>query len=259
MNRLVPLVSAAILAGAASAADVTIVNPRLKWLFGGFGFQNAESRLTALMSDEFRDERAIKCFRELAPSYSRVYVGLAGELRESLDRFADYYESAKAVYKPDMKYNKWGVFRWSDVRRDYGPNPTYFTLGMMSRFFRKGASVLGVKTDDSKLRVVALENSDGVLVPENGGLSVELPATGMVFVTTDYRQREVPEVKGERRTDDGLTWEPAGDPDHCYYRVYEDGRQVASTVATSFKRIRKDARYEVCSVDRWGNCRKESK
>ena len=92
MNRLVPLVSAAFLAGAASAADVTIVNPRLKWLFGGFGFQNAESRLTALMGDEFRDERAIKCFRELAPSYSRVYVGVAGESKESLDRFADYYE-----------------------------------------------------------------------------------------------------------------------------------------------------------------------
>jgi hypothetical protein len=92
MSRLVLPLSAGLVAGAAFAADVTIVNPQLKWLFGGFGFQNAESRLTALMNDEFRDERAVKCFRELAPSYSRVYVGLAGESKESLDRFADYYE-----------------------------------------------------------------------------------------------------------------------------------------------------------------------
>lgn len=551
MRRLVSLLSAALLSGAASAADVTIVNPQLKWLFGGFGFQNAESRLTALMSEEFRDERAVKCFRELAPSYSRVYVGLAGESKESLDRFADYYErtfkvcdttiyavggvmpafadeldpeahaeavaqsleylvktrgcrkirsycltnelmsgdhwgyfwfqkkmplfkafhealyrafrrhgldiqlaasdgsygrsqaellkwtvdnmdpltgiycthyydgiapgspdaydvfygqftnvvqlaltknkrwmlgefgvmpprekgvmmddrnwngydpskapvaaltmaemamaavnagayavmswsfcdypdpfiaedshdpvqhayyeSAKAVYRPDMKYNKWGVFRWSDVRKDYGPNPTYFTLGMMSRYFRKGASVLGVKTDDPKLRAVALENPDGtrtaaivnwgdrravsiagwesfprsprfyvynsarpyanpfcdlpgpdgVLVPENGDLSVEVPAKGMVFVTTDYRQREVPAVKGVRRTGGRLTWEPVGDPDHCYYRVFRDGCQIASTVANSCRIAEgKAGSYEVVAVDRWGNCGRSGK
>jgi hypothetical protein len=73
------------------------------------------------------------------------------------------YESAKAVYKPDMKYNKWGVFRWSDVRRDYGPNPTYFTLGMMSRYFRKGASILNAKVADPLLRACVLENRDGAI------------------------------------------------------------------------------------------------
>ena len=405
--RICKTVAAAIALLAASTAfgaDVVIERPALKWLFGGFGFQNAEAQLVPLMTDEFRDERAIKSFRELSPSFSRVYVGMVGESKEALDRFADYYdktfrhcdttiyavggsmpafpekldvhahadgvaksleylvkergcrkirfycltnelmsgdqwayfwfqkkmplfkefhealydafrrhgldiqlaasdgsygrsqaeqltwtvenmdlitgvycthyydgikpgdpeaygifysqftnvvslaltrnkrwmlgefgvmpprergvmvddrnwngydpsqagvaalttaemamaavnagayavmswsfcdypdpfvaedshdpvkhacyESAKAVYKPDMKYNKWGVFRWSDVKKDYGPNPTYFTLGMMSRYFRKGASVLNAKVSDPLLRATVLENRDGTM------------------------------------------------------------------------------------------------
>ena len=525
---------------------VAIERPQMPWLFAGFGFQNAEAQLTPMMTDEFRNERAVKSFRELSPSFSRVYVGRAGESREALDRFADYYdktfrpcdttiyavggslpgfpekldveahaegvaksleylikerdcrkirfycltnelmcddqwayfwkkdkmplfkrfhealydafrrhgldiqlaasdgsygrkqaeelkwttenmdlltgiycthyydnvkpgdpmaydlfhgqftnvvqlalgrkkrwmlgefgiapprvrgmmvddrnwngydpsqaglaavtmvemamaainagayavmswsfcdypdpfvvedshdpvgraryESGKAVYKPDMKYNKWGDFRWSDVRKDFGPNPTYFTLGLMSRYFRKGASVLTAKADDPLVRATVLENRDGTrtaaivnlgakrtvvltglesashparlylydsarpyanpfgdlpapsgkVSSEKGQLSFEIPEKGMAFVTTDYVERVPQPVKGVKVADGRLTWTPTDDPHHCYYRIYANGKQIASTVATSRMVEDTSATYEVKSVDKWGNVR----
>ena len=526
---------------------VAIERPQMPWLFAGFGFQNAEAQLTPLMTETFRDERAVKSFRELSPSFSRVYVGRAGESKEALDRFADYYdqtfrccdttiyavggslpgfpekldvqahaesvaksleylikkrdcrkirfycltnelmcddqwayfwkkdkmplfkefhealydafrrhgldiqlaasdgsygrkqaeelswtaenmdlvtgiycthyydgkvrpgdpeaygifteqftnvvqlalgrtkrwmlgefgivpprvrgvmvddrnwngydasqagvaavtmaemamaavnagayavmswsfcdypdpfvvedsheptgraryESGKAVYKPDMKYNKWGVFRWSDVRKDYGPNPTYFTLGMMSRYFRKGASVLTAKAADPLIRATVLENRDGTMTavlvnlgvkrtvaltgwgassrparlyiydsakpyanqfgdlpsPDgmvrsvDGKLCFEIPEKGMAFVTTDYVERVPPPVEGVKVADGRLKWTATGDPEHCYYRIYANGKQIASTVATSRAVDDESAAYEVKSVDKWGNVR----
>lgn len=530
--------------GRCREVEVAIERPDIKWLFGGFGFQNAEAQLTPLMTDEFRNERAVKAFRELSPSFSRVYVGRADETKESLDRFADYYdqtfrhcdttiyavggsmpgfpdkldvqehaegvaksleylvkvrdcrkirfycltnelmcddqwgyfwrqkkmplfkeyhqalydafrrhgldiqlaasdgsygrkqagelkwtvdnmdlitgiycthyydkvvpgdpaaygifheqftnvvqlalgrtkrwmlgefgivpprkqgvmvddqnwtyhdsseaglwavttaemamaavnagayavmswsfcdypdpfvaedshdpagraryESAKAVYKPDMKYNKWGVFRWSDVRKDYRPAPTYVTLGLMSRYFRKGANVLPTKTSDPLVRACVLENRDGTVSaaivnlgakrvvsvsgwgegtrparfyrydsaasyanafcdlpaptdtvePVDGKLAVEIPEKGMAFLTTDYVERVPPAVKGVKVAGGRLTWAASDDPDHCYYRVYANGRQVASTVATECQVGDADSKYVVISVDRWGN------
>lgn len=531
--------------GVLFAADIAIERPELPVLFGGFGFQNAEAQLTPLMTDEFRDERAVKSFRELAPSFSRVYVGRAGESKEALDRFADYYdktfrpcdttiyavggslpgfpekldvrahaeqvatsleylvkrrdcrkirfycltnelmcddqwgyfwlqqkmplfkafhealydafrrhgldiqlaasdgsygrkqaeglawtaenmdlltgiycthyydgkvqpgdptaygvfydqftnvvqlasgrtkrwmlgefgivpprkrgvmvddrnwngfdasqagvaavtmaemamaavnagayavmswsfcdypdpfvvedshdpagreryESAKAIYKPDMKYNKWGAFRWSDVRHDFGPNPTYFTLGMLSRHFRKGASVLSAKAADPLLRSAVLENRDGtmtaavvnlgprreiavsgwgarrsrlylydsskpfanpfgdlpspdaMLEPIGGVVRFVMPEKGMAFVTTDYVERVPSEVKDVKVADGRLTWAETCDPEHCYYRVYANGKQIASTVATTRAVADMSATYEVKSVDKWGNVR----
>ena len=547
-NKVKLAVMSALAAMGLGAADVEIERPYLRWLFGGFGFQNAESRLTPLMSDEFRDQRALKSFRELSPSFSRLYIGMNGESKESLDRFVDYYdktfrlcdttiyavggampafadrldvnahaegvaksleylvkkrdcrkirfycltneltsgdqwgyfefqdkmslfkefnqalydafrrhgldiqlaasdgsygrkqveglkwtvenmslttgifcthyydgvkpgspdawgiftgqftnvvglamsktkrwmlgefgigpprekgvmiddrnwngvdpsraglaaltaaemamaavnagayaviswsfcdypdpfvvedshdpvgharyESAKAVYRPDMKYNKWGVFRWSDVRKDYGPNPTYLTLGMMSRYFRKGATVLKVTATDPLVRATVLENPDatmtaaivnhgvrrvvavggwsssqrparvyaydaaapalnpfgdlpapvGVASPEGGVLRVEVPEKGMVFVTTDYAERVPAAVTKVRIVDGKLGWAANEEPEHCYYRVYRDGKQIASTVATSLPvpgMVPDDARrFAVKSVDKWGN------
>jgi len=542
------------------AAQVTVERPDIRWLFGGFGFQNAESRMSALMTDEFRDERAIKSFLELAPSFSRVYVGRADETKESLDRFADYYdktfrrcdttiyavggslpgfpekidpqahaeavakaleylirqrdcrkiryycltnelmcddqwayfrkkdkmplfktfhealydafrrhgldiqlvasdgsyglkqaeelawtvenmdlltglycthcytkfapddpaaygsfyeqfdkvvqlsltktkrwmlgefgnvpprkkgvmvddqnwtyhnasetglwaittaemamaavnagayavlnwsfcdypdpfvvedshdpagraryESGKTLYKPDMKYNKNGLFRWSDVRKDYRAAPTYLTLGLMSRYFRKGAYVLKATADDPLLRATVLENpdgsvtaaivnrgpkravtlaglkalarparvylydsarpydnafgdlppADGVARPDGDTLTVEIPAKGMAFLTTDYVERTPSPVEGVKfvpargraenvcgvpsRREGCVTWKASADPDHCYYRVFANGRQIASTVATSCACDSPDAVLTVVSVDRWGN------
>lgn len=523
--------------------DIRVERPQMPWLFGGFGFQNAEARLTPLMTESFRDERAVKSFRELSPSFSRVYVGRADETRESLDRFADYYdltfrhcdttiyavggsmpgfpekldieahaegvarsleylvkerdcrkirfycltnelmcddqwayfwkkdkmplfkkfqealydafrrhgldiqlaasdgsygrrqaeelkwtvanmdlitgifcthyydtvkpgdpsaydlfygqftnvvqlalgrtkrwmlgefgvvpprkkgvmvddqnwtyhnpsesglwavttaemamaavnagayavinwsfcdypdpfvvedshdpagraryESGKTVYKPDMKYNKNGLFRWSDVRGDFGTSPTYFTLGMMSRYFRKGANVLTARVSDPLVRAAVLENRDGsrtaavvnlgakrdivlngwgarrsrlylydsaapyanafgdlpppdrVIAPDGGNVAFEIPEKGMAFVTTDYVERVPPEVREVKVVDGRLTWAPVDDPCHCYYRVHANGKQIASTVATSLPvKVDDVVRFAVKSVDKWGN------
>ena len=542
--RTVAAISGAMLAWTASA-EVRIERPDMRWLFGGFGFQNAEAQLTPLMTEAFRNERAVKSFRELSPSFSRVYVGRADESKEALDRFADYYdqtfrpcdttiyavggsmpafpdkldvgahaekvaqnleylvkvrdcrkiryycltnelmcddqwgffkyknqmplfkdyhqalfdafrrhgldiklaasdgsygrrqaeelkwtvenmdlvtgiycthiydgkvqpgdasaygvfydqftnvvqlalgrtkrwmlgefgivpprvrgvmvddrnwngydesragvaavtmaevamaavnagayavmswsfcdypdpfvvedshdpvgraryESGKAVYKPDMKYNKWGVFRWSDVQGDFGPNPTYVTLGLISRYFRKGATVLTAKATDPLVRACVLENRDGtvtaalvnlgprrtvtvsgwgafprsprlylydsakprlnacgdlpppddVIRPVDGKLAVEMPEKGMAFLTTDYRSRMPSPVKDVKVAGGRLTWTATDDPDHCYYRVFANGHQVASTVATTYEPTDISAAFAVVSVDRWGN------
>ena len=73
-------------------ADVTIDKPYFRWLFNGFGFQNSEANFAALMPDDFRDQRVLKTFAELSPSFARVYTGFADQSKEQLDRFADYYD-----------------------------------------------------------------------------------------------------------------------------------------------------------------------
>ena len=50
-----------------------------------------------------------------------------------------------------------------------------------------------------------------------------------------------------------LSWKPCADPEHAYYRVYANGRQVASTVATSLRIADGAMRHTATSVDRWGN------
>ena len=72
--------------------DVTIDKPYFRWLFGGFGFQHSEANFTALMPDDFRDQRVLKTFAELSPTFGRVYAGFADQSREQADRFADYYD-----------------------------------------------------------------------------------------------------------------------------------------------------------------------
>ena len=80
------------MAGSASGADVTIEKPYFRWLFGGFGFQHSEANFLSLMPDDFRDQRVLKTFAELSPTFGRVYAGFADQSREQLDRFADYYD-----------------------------------------------------------------------------------------------------------------------------------------------------------------------
>ena len=88
------LMSAGLLLAGVSlgAADVTITKPYFRWLFNGFGFQNSEANFLALMPDDFRDQRVLKTFAELSPTFARVYSGFADQSREELDRFADYYD-----------------------------------------------------------------------------------------------------------------------------------------------------------------------
>ena len=85
---------AAGMALAASAADVTIEKPYFRWLFNGFGFQHSEANFAALMPDDFRDQRVLKTFAELSPTFARVYTGFADQSKEQLDRFADSYDNS---------------------------------------------------------------------------------------------------------------------------------------------------------------------
>jgi len=72
---------------------VVFTKPAMRWLWGGFGFHNSEATMTPLMSDEFRDQRVLKTFREISPTYSRVFAGYWDWTREAMDRFADYYDA----------------------------------------------------------------------------------------------------------------------------------------------------------------------
>lgn len=214
------------------------------------------------------------------------------------------YESARGVYWPDRKYNKWGLFRWDSVDLDYRAYPQLYTLGPLARFFHAGGRPLARTVDDPHLRVAGVRNPDGSVswavinwgaaqtlrirsahpadkpfrryryeaarVPDNpfndlppwvdslslqqGAVAVDLPAKSLTILTTDYVDRRPSEVSGIVRTDDGLRWEPVSDREHAYYRVYRNGRQIASTVATHLcVAASKNAVLAVTSVDRWGN------
>ena len=103
-----------------------------------------------------------------------------------------------------------------------------------------------------------LQGESGRLSQEEGGrIRLTVPAASVTFLTSDYTDRTPSAVTGLRLEDGRLSWTASPDAEHRYYRVFRNGRQVASTVATSFARgLPADARLEefaVRSVDRWGN------
>ena len=89
----VALVCATAFAGAQKGSRVVFEKPTQRWLWGGFGFHNSEATMTPMMSEEFRDQRVLKTFREISPTYSRVFAGYWDWTREAMDRFADYYDA----------------------------------------------------------------------------------------------------------------------------------------------------------------------
>ncbi len=73
-------------------SKIKITKPNQFWLFGGLGFHNSEATMTPIMSESFKNERVLKCFREISPTFSRVYGGFADWTQEAMDHFADYYD-----------------------------------------------------------------------------------------------------------------------------------------------------------------------
>lgn len=73
-------------------SKISIKKPYQRWLFGGVGFHNSEATMVPIMSKKFYNERVLKCFREISPTFSRVFAGYADWTREAMDRFADYYD-----------------------------------------------------------------------------------------------------------------------------------------------------------------------
>ena len=225
------------------------------------------------------------------------------------------YEAGKCGYRMDTKYNKWGVFRWSTTDRDYSAYEELYATGWLVKLFRKNATVLSCTFSDPMLRGGAVINSDrsvsialinrgpaktitvdcsswktrvdgtpafhqplrryvyeaahvpyspfndlqpmsGTVVAKGGVINVSLPAKSMTFLTTDYVERVPASVTKVRIVDGKLGWAANEEPEHCYYRVYRDGKQIASTVATSLPvpgMVPDDARrFAVKSVDKWG-------
>ena len=72
---------------------IIVKNQRLKWLFGGLGFHNSEATMTALMNDSFKNERMLKTFNEISPTFSRVFAGYSNWTKEAMDSFADFYDA----------------------------------------------------------------------------------------------------------------------------------------------------------------------
>ena len=73
--------------------NIRLTKPLRRWLFGGIGFHNSEATMLPVMSERFRDERVLKSFREISPTFSRVFAGYADWTREAMDHFADYYDA----------------------------------------------------------------------------------------------------------------------------------------------------------------------
>jgi hypothetical protein len=214
------------------------------------------------------------------------------------------YQSARCVYWPDRKYNKWGVFRWDSVDRNYRAYPSLYTMGWMAKLFRRGARVMKARVDDDALRAGGVANPDGsvslalvnwggekavsiavphplakplriyeydsanppdsafndlqpakgTVVASGGRVAISVPAKSMTFLTTDYQDRSPAAVGGLRVEGGMLAWAQSDDPEHCYYRVFKDGIQIASTVATSLSVGNMPSnRFAVRSVDKWGN------
>lgn len=70
------------------------------------------------------------------------------------------YESGRCGYRLDLKYNKWGLFHWSDVERNYEATPELYAIGYLAKLFRKNATVLACASDDSLVRSGAVINPD---------------------------------------------------------------------------------------------------
>lgn len=98
-----------------------------------------------------------------------------------------------------------------------------------------------------------LQKFSELVAVQNGEFNVKLRKNSVVFLTTDYKDRKPSEISGIEFDGGVLKWSGCKDAEHCYYRVYKDGRQIASTVATEYK-TDGNGKYAVYSVDKYGNC-----
>lgn len=93
-----------------------------------------------------------------------------------------------------------------------------------------------------------------VLAVENGCVTVTLKPESIYVLTSDYIEKTAPVEAEVLGVENGvLRWTEVADPNHCYYRVYqEDGTQIASTIALECD-AEEGKTYRVVSVDTSGN------
>ncbi len=73
-------------------------------------------------------------------------------------------------------------------------------------------------------------------------------------MTTDYIDRTPSKIKDVVADNNKIFWTATEDSEHCYYRVFEDGVQIGSTVSEYLERETKlGSKYMVKSVDKYGN------
>lgn len=73
-------------------SKIVFSKPMLRWNFGGVGFHNSEASMTPIMTEEFLNQRVLKSFNEISPTFTRIYAGYADWTREAMDDFVDYYD-----------------------------------------------------------------------------------------------------------------------------------------------------------------------
>lgn len=105
-----------------------------------------------------------------------------------------------------------------------------------------------------------LQGPESVVTLAGGVLHDSLAPLSLTVYTTAYDETAPAAVAGLRATrqEDGtveLTWDSSPASDLCYYRVFRDGVQIGSTVATRMRDPKPVAqgRYSVVAVDQSGN------
>lgn len=102
------------------------------------------------------------------------------------------------------RVNKWGVFKW--YFDDHTTRPSYYALGLLTRFFRGPAEVYEVNTSDSLLRVSAIKNL------ENESLSIAIVNRHWEPQQVDISFAKVPEGKAFRK----YIYDPENVPFHYF-------------------------------------------
>ena len=88
----------------------------------------------------------------------------------------------------------------------------------------------------------------------NGDVNITMNPNSLVIMTTDYIDRTPAKISTIRVEANKITWNVIDDEHHCYYRVFEDGVQIASTVAEYLEvETKPGAKYTVKAVDKYGN------
>ena len=131
------------------------------------------------------------------------------------------------------------------------PEDTEITLD--SSLFKKDIRVYEYEPANVPYNVFGDLQGVSAVLPKDSA-TYTLKGTSVTFFTTDYQEKaETVEASGVKAEEGKLTWEAVADPNHCYYRIFQDGKQIASTIACDLPIEDENAAYKVLSVDQWGN------
>ena len=263
---------------AATPSEITLTKPVFRWLWGGFGFHNSESSMTGVMTEEFKNERVYKTFREIAPTYSRVFAGYYNWTKDAMDRFAEYYDATfrkcktnvyvvpgrMPVVTSDFKVDEYAeevakrleyVIKERDcVRLRYYALSNELSVGPTYCWFPQGHWDLYVELSQAIQRAFTRHDLDiGLMGPDSSGYSrmqdVDWALTNVNEQTEVYCWHQY-----ERQYD-------PGDP-RTYDRLYEAVTNLASKCCKKEKRISvgefgytgKNAPYGVGAMRDGGHC-----